>query len=110
MLEILNDNTIKLTRGDTAYLEVPLEFEDTKEPYVMQPEDTLTLGLKKGLKDVECCVRKTVSGTNIFKLVPEDTADLAFASYKYDVQLDTADGDRFTVINNATFLILPEVV
>lgn len=109
MLQVLNDSTIKLTRGDSAYLEIPLTY-DTGEAYELQQDDQLSFGLKRSIKDGACCLLKTVSGTNIFKLLPEDTANLDFASYKYDVQLNTADGDVFTVINNATFIVLPEVV
>jgi hypothetical protein len=104
-----NTGVIKLTRGDTAYLEVPLINELTKEDYVMQPEDTLTLSLKKNVKDAVACVQKTIKGTNCFKLLPEDTADCEFTNYKYDVQLTMANGDVFTVIEPTCFTIMPEV-
>lgn len=110
MLQVLDDNTIKLTRGDTAYLEVPIINDTTGESYQMQPGDVLTFGVKKTIKEDSCCLLKTISGTNVFKILPEDTADFSFTSYKYDVQLTTADGDVFTIINNATFSVMPEVV
>lgn len=109
MLYVEADNTIKLTRGDTAYLEVPLVDDVTGEPYEMQSGDTLTLSVKKTVKDAECCFSKVVRGTNIFKIVQADTADCEFTKYKYDIQLDTANGDTFTVIETACFTILPEV-
>ena len=110
MLIVQEDNTVKLTRGDTAYLEVPLVLEDSGDPYEVKQDDTLTLGLKKTINDSTCCLRKEVGGSSIFKLVPEDTAALEFGTYKYDVELRTVDGDVFTVINNASFIVLPEVV
>ena len=110
MLEVLPDNTIKLTRGDTAYIDVPIITEDTGEVYQLQPNDELTLGLKRNVKEKVCCLQKTIKGSNVFKIVPEDTSGLDFGTYKYDVQLTTTDGDVFTVVNNAIFMVKPEVV
>lgn len=109
MLYIEADNTIRLTRGDTAYLEVPLVDEASGETYTMRPGDKLTLSVKRNVKDEYCCFQKVVEGSNLFKILPEDTADCDFTKYKYDVQLDTADGDTFTVIEPACFTIMPEV-
>lgn len=109
MLHIKADNTIELTRGDTAYIEVPLVYSDTGDAYEMKAGDTLTLSVKRTVKDIECCFSKVAEGTNMFKILPEDTTDCEFAKYKYDVQLNTADGDVFTVIEPACFTILPEV-
>lgn len=109
MLYVEADNTIKLTRGDTAYLEVPLVDDTTGETYEMQPGDKLTLSVKKNVKDATCCFQKVVEGSNIFKVLPEDTAGCDFAKYKYDIQLDTAAGDTFTVIEPACFTVMPEV-
>ena len=109
MLYVDADNTIRLTRGDTAYLEVPLVDAVTGATYEMQSGDKLTLSVKKNVKDSACCFSKVVEGTNLFKILPEDTAGCEFAKYKYDVQLDTASGDTFTVIEPACFTIMPEV-
>ena len=40
---------------------------------------------------------------------PEDTKELSFGKYLYDIQLTTADGDIYTVIPPTTFEILKEV-
>ena len=44
------------------------------------------------------------------KLEPEDTKGLKFGSYYYDVEVTLSDGRVDTVINNAPFIVLPEVV
>ena len=106
------NDTIHLTRGDTARLTVDLdiEFEDgTKQPYSVQNDDVLTLSVKKRKKDFKPCIEKVVKGSADFHIKPEDTADLDFGSYVYDVEIRTAEGDVYTVIENKTFKIGVEV-
>ena len=103
----IEGNTIRLTRGDTAYLEFPLKTEVGE--YVMVSNDTLTLSVKKNTKDTEYIFQKVITGTNTFHIEPNDTTDLSFGKYTYDVQINTADGDVFTVIPPSTFEVLNEV-
>ena len=104
----ISGNNIKLTRGDTAYLSVPITMANG-EPYEMQSTDTLTLSVKKWLTDTEYKFQKTSIGTNTFHIEPSDTKNLEFRKYVYDIQLQTAEGDVFTVIPTSEFEILTEV-
>lgn len=108
MLIVNSDNSIELTRGDTARLVIPLELVDGEE-YSMQPDDVLTLSLKRRKSDAECALQKVVTGINEFHIEPKDTKRLDFFRYKYDVQLTTAAGDNYTVVPYNTFTITPEV-
>lgn len=102
---------IKLTRGDTAYLHVPIENrlpDGNTVPYELAEGDTLTMTMRLNY-DSEVCFQKVVRGTNTFHIVPEDTRRCRFAKYKYDVQLTTASGDVYTVIEPSCFQVLPEV-
>lgn len=99
--------TVQLTRGDTAYLTIPLNC--ATEEYTMQSADTLTFTVKRTVRDEEFLIQKVSVGTNEFHIEPSDTAELAFGKYKYDVQLNMADGDVYTVIPPSTFEVLPEV-
>lgn len=108
MLNVLDDNSIELTRGDTARLSVSVTNDDGEE-YEIQSDDTLTLSIKKSVNDAEALVTKTVVGINHFHIEPKDTSGLDFGKYKYDVQLTTADGDVHTVITPSTFKITQEV-
>lgn len=108
MFIINADNSIKLTRGDTARFNVPLKLESGEE-YAMQPGDTLTFSMKKSKSDTEYAVRKVVTGTNEFHLEPKDTKGLNFGKHKYDVELTTESGDNYTVISYCTFTIAEEV-
>jgi hypothetical protein len=100
-------NTIRMTRGDTAYLSVPLV--GATEPYEMRSTDTLTFSVKRRLKDEAYILQKVITGTNTFHIEPSDTAGFSFGAYTYDVQLNTADGDVYTVIPPSTFELLTEV-
>ena len=109
MLYLEFGNTIKLTRGDTARLTVPITNETTNAEYVMGENDTLTMTVKKNITDTEPALQKVLVGLNTFHIKPSDTAGLDFGKYKYDVELTTADGDVYTVIEPSTFEILKEV-
>lgn len=106
MLEILG-NEIRLTRGDTAYLSVPIT-NDVGEEYVMGAGDTLYLTVKKSVHDDAVAFQKIAVGGNQFRIEPTDTEALEFGTYKYDVQLNTGD-DVFTIIPASVFKILEEV-
>lgn len=103
----IEGTTIKLTRGDTAYLHIPLTTSEGE--YEMSSTDTLTFSVKKSIRESDYILQKTVTGSNVFHIEPSDTAELAFTKYVYDVQLDTNNGDVFTVITPSTFEVLTEV-
>ena len=103
----IDGNTIRLTRGDTAYLHIPLAT--TEGTYEMDPDDTLTLSVKKSTRDTDYIFQKVITGIDVFHIEPSDTADSSFGKYTYDVQLRSRNGDIFTVIPPSTFEILAEV-
>lgn len=109
MFLIQENGVIKLTRGDTAYLKVDIVNDLSGEPYEMDPNDTLTLTVKRTVKDTEICFQKTIKGSTEFKIEPEDTVHCSFAKYKYDVQLKRTNGDVHTVVVPTYFCILEEV-
>lgn len=109
MLKILDDQTIQLTRGDTAALTINIVDEVTSAPYEVVNDDKLTFSVKKTVNDRNYYVKKTVTGTNHIVINPSDTKNMGFGTYVYDVQLDKADGEASTVIGPATFELLTEV-
>lgn len=96
MLSIIG-TAIHLTRGDTAYLAVEITNSDGSA-YEMDPGDVLALSVKKYFSDPNYVFQKIVHGAQEFKILPEDTSELDFGIYKYDVQLTKANGDVYTVI------------
>lgn len=109
MLYVLEDGTIRLTRGDTARLTVDIINDLTKESYAMSQKDELTLTVKANVKSNDIIFQKKVIGSNSFIIDPSDTSSASFGKYKYDVQLNTELGDVYTVIEPSTFEILTEV-
>lgn len=99
----IEEGKIYLTRGDTAYLTVTV---DGREP---QAEDRIILSVKKNIDDVDYAFQKTVSFGEIFVIMPEDTKDLEYGKYFYDVQLVTNIGEIFTVIEKTAFYVREEV-
>lgn len=108
MLIVSKSGEVQLTRGDTARLTVDIT-DDAGQVYFVQQDDVLTLTVKKSYEDTEPCFQKIVTGGNTFHIEPTDTKGLEFGKYKYDVQLDTASGDSYTVVADKVFTVLKEV-
>lgn len=105
----IDDKIIKLTRGDTARLTVPIINLANNGEYTMESGDILYFTVKKTAKDTDFLFQKSVTGSNSIHIKPEDTANLSFGKYKYDVQLTTATGDVYTVIEPSTFEVMEEI-
>ena len=108
MLIVKDNGSIELTRGDTARLTVDLTDDEDQE-YIMRSTDTLTMTVKTSVKDSEPCFQKTSTGNNMIHIKPEDTAELDYGKYVYDVELHTEDGDVYTVIEKSEFKLRDEV-
>lgn len=108
MLKVQSNGDIELTRGDTARLTVSVR-DSQKQPYAVKEDDVLTLTVKKEYKDSTPLIEKKITGETTFHIKPEDTKELDFFTYKYDVQITTADGDNYTVIDDKKFKIANEV-
>lgn len=109
MLYIQHGGKIRLTRGDTAMLKVAITNEITGNEYYVAKDDTMVMTVKKNITDTEAIIQKSLIGESIFHIEPKDTCSLEFGKYIYDVQLNTADGEVYTIIEPATFEILQEV-
>ncbi len=101
-------NKITLTRGDSAELEVVLS-DELSATYEMQESDCLIFTMKKSFDDTVIALKKKVIGTNIFNFVPADTKKLSFGKYYYDIQLETASGEVYTVIPSSEFVVGEEI-
>lgn len=101
-------NDIHLTRGDTAYIFVPITFTDGSA-YTMQDGDKLEFSAKKYISADAYIIHKEISSDGVFKLEPSDTASLDYGKYVYDVQLTKANGDVHTVITPSRFYVEEEV-
>ena len=110
VLTVDKDNTIHLTRGDTARFSLGRIVNTvTKTNYTPTAEDTVTMTIKKTTLDEAPCVQIIVPGGEVLHIKPEDTKAMAFGKYVYDIQITMADGDVYTIVPPATFDLLKEV-
>lgn len=113
MLYVNEKGEIKLTRGDTAKLNVDVVYGSNDgsigDPYEMTANDTLTLTVKRSTRDEEYIFQKVNKGSTRFQINPSDTTGKAFGKYKYDVQLTTSAGEVYTIIEPTVFEITQEV-
>lgn len=107
MLQITG-NEIRLTRGDSAEITVELRDSNGVE-YELTADDKMTLSVKKYIHSTDYVLQKVSKGTNVIKILPEDTKTCDFGKYFYDVQLDTADGEVYTIIPPSVFVIDKEI-
>lgn len=109
MLKVDLDNSIRLTRGDTAYLTVEIKDELTGDEYRLGAGERLTLTVRQPTAPFAICIQQVRQASNRFKILPEETTRLAYGSYRYDVELMRENGDIHTVIEPASFRICEEV-
>ena len=110
VLTVDKDNTIHLTRGDTARFSIGRIVNTvTKTNYTPTAENTVTLTIKKTALDASPCVQTIVPGGEALHIKPEDTKAMAFGKYIYDIQITMADGDVYTIVPPATFDLQKEV-
>ena len=111
----LKGTRISLIRGDT--LIVGIEIKRNGEPYEVQSDDVIRFALKRAIMkkdstdflDNAPLVTKIIpNDTLTLRLESEDTADLPFGNYSYDIQLTMGDGTVDTFISD-TLELLAEV-
>lgn len=109
MFEI-EGTTITLTKGDSFYSLVEL-FKEDGDAYEPEAGDVIRFALKKHYFDAEALVDRIIpNDTQILHLFPGDTSDLAPGKYVYDCEITFASGDVDTFINEADFILKPEVI
>lgn len=109
-------NRISITRGDSAQIMLTIRDRVTGSPFVPGPDDRLTFTVKRKLSDEIPLVVKTLDNgimrreqDCLLVLAPEDTAQIPFGTYRYDVELVLASGYTDTVIPPSPFIVTGEV-
>lgn len=112
----ISGTSITLTRGDTLKVKIDIIKDDTL--YVPQSGDSVRFALKHpamntkktAYKDVEPLIVKNIPiNTMLLTLNPEDTKDLDFDTYVYDIEITFSDGTVDTFITEAILKLTPEV-
>jgi len=109
MFQILVNNTIQITRSDTAYFSLTLYSDiNKKEKYELQEGDCIKFTVKKNVREKEILIEK-ISYKNSIKIESTDTKEMNFGKYVYDMQIIFANGDINTVIEPSIFEVRGEV-
>lgn len=94
----IKNNDISLTRGDTLFLSVDLVDSDG-DPYVPSEGDVLRFAMKRRMNSPDLAMLKEIpTDTLTFEIKPDDTKELKYATYVYDIELTDSDGHVATVI------------
>lgn len=103
----IQNNNISLTRGDTAIFRLVIKTADGMD-YAVSGSDSVLFTVKRSTRDKFILIQKNaVQG--VITLYPEDTADLPYGVYWYDVELKRSDGFTATVITPHSLRITEEV-
>lgn len=117
----IEDGVIYITRGDNAALDVTAYIDDGETPYELQEGDTYTFTVRKIASKTSEIVFSVTSISDRIVISHEDTKDAEVGKYSADIQLTTANGDRYTIwpsfdvtksskeYNYKNFCIMPEV-
>lgn len=106
----VSGTNIVMTRGDTVKISVTIKYKQTKESYTPVEGDIIRFSVKKYIHDKEPIFTKDVPiDTLLLVIDSDDTKDLPFGPYYFDVQLIFANGDVDTFIQNGTLELAYEV-
>lgn len=104
----ITENEVFLTRGDSADLEVII-YDLDGEIYSLQTGDKLEFTMKYNCITDSVLITKDITTDSTIHIIPEDTSELAYGGYWFDVQLTMASGKVYTVIAPHKFNITKEV-
>jgi len=97
MLYIDEDQNISLTRGDTGIFHINLQSRDG-EAYTPQQGDSLRFALGKNWGRDTLFTKQIPLDTCILEIEPQDTKELEFKKYKYDIEFTDSYGHVSTIL------------
>lgn len=105
----VSNNKITLTRGDTCRIKLSLTDSNGNE-FVPGDGDVIRFAAKRYYSDAEPVIFIVVpNDTLVLEIKPEDTKNLDFGTYVYDMQITFADGTIDTFITKSMLRIEEEV-
>ena len=99
----VNNNIIKITRGDTCVINLAVYESDGETPYEPQAGDTFYLTVKPDINNEYYSIKKEFDNMSIYLSV-EDTIKLNFGSYFFDIRLENGT-NHDTILCNGEFII-----
>ena len=108
----IQGTNISMIRGDSQSIIVSVkDKDDNKVPLITG--DMIYLTVKDSVNTEEKVLQKVVTqfedGNATIEITPDDTNDIPFKTYVYDIQLNRVDGTVNTIIPPSNFTIGGEV-
>jgi thiamine pyrophosphokinase len=103
---------ITMTRGDSESITVSCKnAEGVAIPLVSGDKIYLTVkeNMFTPIKKFQKIVTTFTGGNAVINIVPDDTKNLSYGTYKYDIQLTKANGNITTIVPASNFIIEGEV-
>ena len=109
---IIHGTNISMIRGDSQNITVSVKDKDgNKVP--LTTGDMIYLTVKYNINTEEKVLQKVITqfedGNANIEITPNDTKDIPFNTYVYDIQLNRVDGTVSTIIPPSNFTIGGEV-
>lgn len=108
----INGTDIFITRGDSETFEVKLEDYETNEQINLISGDLVYFTVKTSTQTTTILIQKEITefedGEARIHITPEDTKNLKYHTYVYDVQINK-QGNVSTVITPSKFVVEEEV-
>lgn len=103
---VIKGTTVYHRRGDTGIILLDMLIDDT--PFPLREGDKAVLTIKKNVRSSDFLLQKeAIDGYFIF--LHEDTQDIPFGDYRYDVQVSLTEGQVITAVGPAVYKILPDI-
>jgi len=106
MFKIYPDNKIKLTKGDTATIRVSIKDNDGNV-YSIKDGDEIKMTVKKSPSD-SSPLFSLLANKDVIIINPSNTSAKDTGVYIYDIQLNTTEGNVYTIVQGY-FELLEEV-
>lgn len=103
----IRNNQIFLTRGDSAILVIDIK-DDGDNEYTPTEQDTITFTVKKSTNNKKALIQRTFTNSELV-ISPEDTNNLEYGDYVFDVELKRLGGTVCTIIPPNLFRVCEEV-
>jgi hypothetical protein len=115
MLEIQGSGEIRLTRGNTAVLEITPYMGTPDDPVILSAGDKVLFTIKNTLgkvmfqKELGAGDQDPDTHALTLNIEPSDTVSRPEGAYTYDIVLVYSSGEAYTFIPKSPFILTPAV-
>lgn len=101
---------LSIIRGTTNVFNLTI-IDDSGEAHTLQDSENIIFGVKENPESTDYDLKKVITVADAqednytIELSPEDTQELPFGRYYFDIGLQTADGDYYMVVPFSPFIV-----